>query len=231
VDTSNDGVPFTVPGEKGMITGSKKYESPRQRIPDFLQVLENPDLSNPGIVGYMNLKLGNDVEPPGCVLLTRWTKEIQKWEIPERTFAGDPAAGDKPDSAVVLYWNEKPLKAGEKREVGFSYGLGSLAIANGKLGISVGGNFVPNGDLTVQALVERPEKGQTLTLKLPEGLRIVEGDAKQPVPQVQEGAAVQQSPVAWGIRADREGTYMIEVISSTGISQKKTISVKTKTIF
>jgi hypothetical protein len=225
-DDSNDGVPFTVPGLHGLVTRSAHFESPHDTIPDFLQVLEVPNLKNPGIVGFMNLKLGSMVEPPQRVLLTHWTPNLNLWEIPERSIAEDV-----PDSAVVLFWADKPLAQGQKRELGFSYGLGILAIANGQLGVSVGGNFTPHGDLTTVALINNPEKGQTVTLKLPQGLVLVEGDATQSVPAVPAGAAVQQSPVTWRIRAQREGNYVIEVQSSTGVTQKKPITIRAKTLF
>ena len=96
----------------------------------------------------------------------------------------------------------------------------------------MGGSFVPHGDLTVVALVNNPVKGQKLTLKLPDGLRLLEGEREeQPVAMAEAGAAAQQSPVTWRICADREGTYVIEVLSSTGVAQKKRIAIKTKTIF
>jgi predicted secreted protein len=226
-DNSNDGVPFTVPGMSGLVSTSANFESPRDRIPDFLQVLEVPNLKNPGIVGFMNFKLGGGVEPPSRVLLTHWIPRVDQWDVPVRPIAGD----DNPDSAVVVYWGEKPLRPGEKRELGFAYGLGSLSISGGQLGVSVGGSFAPNGDLTVVALVNNPEKGQTVTLKLPEGFQLVEGDATQSVPISRAGSATQQSPVTWRIRAVREGTFTIEVQSSNRISQKKRITIKAKTIF
>jgi hypothetical protein len=171
----------------------------------------------------MNLKLGEGIEPPSRVLLTHWTDKLADWDVPEQPIAND--------SAVVLYWAEKSLAAGGKRQLGFSYGLGSLSIAGGRLGISVGGSFVVNGDLTIVALVNNPEKGQTLTLKLPPELKIAEGDATQAVPPVPPGAGAQQSPVTWRIRATHDGVYVIEVQSSTGVSQKKRITIKSKTIF
>src|SRR5207253_1440617 len=101
-------------------------------------------------------KLGGGVEPPSRVLLTHWTERLDQWDVPERPISGPP----QPDSAVVLYWQEKPLAAGHKRELGFSYGLGSLSIAQGKLGVSVGGSFV----LEVQARAGVPQK-KSITIK------------------------------------------------------------------
>jgi hypothetical protein len=230
-DKSNDGVPFTVPGLPGLVDKSANFQAPKT-IPDFLQVLEVPNLKHPGIVGFMNLKLGSGVEPPSRVLLTHWTDKLGIWDVPEKPFLDPDDPRLRADSAVVLYWGEKSLARGAKRELGFSYGLGSLSVAGGQLGVSVGGSFVPHGDLTVVALVNNPVKDQKLTLKLPDGLHLLDGESEQQAVAIaQAGAAAQQSPVTWRIRADREGTYVIEVLSSTGVAQKKRIAIKTKTIF
>ena len=84
--------------------------------------------------------------------------------------------------------------------------------------------------MTVIALVTSPAKGETLELKVPPGLRLL-GDARQTVPPVAADAAVQQSPVTWHIQAEREGTFTIEVHSSTNVTQRKTIKVKAERIF
>jgi hypothetical protein len=230
VDESGDGVPFTVPGMKGLVDKdhSANFPSAKLPVPDFIQVLEKDNLRDPGLVAFMNLKLGGGVEPPSRVLLTHWHKGLDDWDIPERPFHKTDLDKDD-DSAVVLYWEEKDLRPGEKREVGFSYGLGNLSISSGgRLGISVGGSLVKDSDLTLVTLVNNPKAGEELTLKLPAGLKLVEGDAKQAVPA---GGASDQSPVTWRIRAERAGTFTIEVHSSTGVSQKKSITIRTKTIF
>jgi hypothetical protein len=223
VDRFNDGVPFIVPGQKALMTTTANFQ-PAGEVPDFIQVLENYDLNNPGLIGFMNFKIGGGAEAPSRLLLTHWDKDITKWDIPQAPI------GD--DSAVVVYWEEKKLPAGEKREVGFSYGLGSLSITtNGRLGINVGGSLVKDSDMTVVALVSSPKSGEQLTLKLPAGLKLIEGEAKQTVPPVPAGAAAQQSPVTWRIRAERAGIFTIEVHSSSGGTQKKNITIRTKTIF
>jgi hypothetical protein len=227
----NDGVPFTVPGRSGLVGKMAEFPTAKE-VPDFIQVLENADLKNPGVVAFLNLKLGGTVEPPSRVLLTQWpgrTMPLDRWEIPLRPFNG---ADPEPDSAVVMYWNEQPVKAGATREVGFSYGRGTLSVSTNKhLGISVGGSFTPGGSMTVVALVNEPAKGETLELKLPHGLKLISDSAKQTVPPVPEGAQAQQSPVTWHIQAEREGTFTFEIISSTNVTQKKSITIKTKTLW
>src|SRR5262249_11339817 len=120
VDTligNNDGVPFTVPGI-GLVTTFADFRRARD-IPDFIQALEIPNINNPGTVAHMTLKLGGKIEAPGRVSLTHWPGfGFTPWEVPLQPLGGD--------SAVVLYWYEKTIQAGEKRELGFAYGLGSV---------------------------------------------------------------------------------------------------------
>lgn len=222
-DKLNDGVPFTVPGMRGLVAADRSASfEPASAVPDFVQVLENPELKNPGLVAYMNFKIGGGVEAPSKVLLTHWTSNLGSWDIPEVPI------GD--DSAVVVYWDEKDLRPGEKREVGFSYGLGSLSVSDGRLGISVGGTLAKDSELTIVALVNKPKVGEEVTLKLPAGLKLVGSEARQAVPPL-PGGGIEQSPITWHVRAERAGTFNIEVQSSTGTVQRKSITIRSKTIF
>ena len=121
------------------------------------------------------------------------------------------------DSAVVMYWDDKPLAAGDSREVGFAYGLGNVASdkdAEGRLGLSVGGRFVKGGEFTLTALVANPKRGEELTLDLPAGFKLVEGELTQKVPPVPADATRRTSPVTWKVRAGDEGSYTLKVTSS-----------------
>ncbi len=217
---NNDGVPFTVPGLKGLVDSMHDFAAP-DPVPDFAQVLERPDLKNPGLVGFINFKVGGGVEPPTRVSLTRWPGASRVWDVPMQPMGED--------SAVVLYWAEREMKRGEVRKVGFSYGQSAPSSTSGQLGLTVGGNTKVGGELTVVALVSTPQKDQTLTLKLPPSFKFVEGEkATQPVP---EGVANRASPVTWRIISSQVGNYDLEVTSSTGISQKKKVNIKTESIF
>jgi hypothetical protein len=153
----NDGVPFVIPGDPVLCDTFKAFNDPAA-VPDFLLALEHPSLQNPGTVAQLGLKLGPPVEPPGRVLLTHWPDQrfgggerMQSWEVPlvsMRQFH---------DSAVVLYWNEMPLPPGASREVGFTYGLGSVSAArSGAMGLTVHGDMRPDGQFSVVALVNNP---------------------------------------------------------------------------
>lgn len=217
----NDGVPFTVPGYSGLVNTFADFRTAKD-VPDFIQALERPVLKNPGTVAHLTLKPGSGIEPPSRVSLTRWLNggSLFKgfatgggpWNI--------PVANIDDDSAVVLYWPEKTLKAGELRTIGFAYGLGNVA-SNDKLGVTLGGAFEPGQNFTVTAYVENPIAGQTLKLELPAGLKRSEGAETQNVAVI----AGKTSIVTWKVLVERTGEFKLKVNSSTGLSQAKTISI------
>jgi hypothetical protein len=215
---NNDGVPFTVPGLPGLVTNVADF--PRDGpIPDFIQALERPNLQDPGTVAHVSLKLGKGIEPPGRVSLTHWPGGgYPSWEVPLTSLAGD--------SAVIFYWNEQMLKPGEKRTVGFAYGLGSVASTEpgGKLGLTLGGNFGPGEVFTTTAYVQNPVKGQKLTLELPAGLERAEGEETQMVAPPTQGSN-NTSVVTWKVKVMQTGTFPLKVVSSTGQAQARTITI------
>jgi hypothetical protein len=211
----NDGVPFTVPGKQGLVNTFANFRG--ADVPDFIQALEIPDLRAPGTVAHMSLKLGGGFEAPERVSLTRWPRfDFTPWEVPVRNM------GD--DSAVALYWVEKQLQPGEKRALGFAYGLGTVSGAEGggKLAVSLSGSFEPGEEFTVAAYVNRPQPGQTLTLNLPKELERTQSEATQTVrPQ----AGQENSVVTWKVRVVQTGRFTLEVRSSTGVSQSRTLTI------
>jgi hypothetical protein len=232
----NDGVPFTVPG-KGLVQDMMEFSTPAS-VPDFIQALENPDLKNPGTVAQLNLRVGGKVEPPSRVLLTRWPgwvtekdtvvsrlEKIFDWDAPLVSFQGPTK--ESSDSSVVMYWDEKELKPGETRVVGFSYGLGNVTTGTGALGLTVGGNFKPGGDLTITCYVNKPQPNQRVKLNLPSGFSLLDGaKAELDVPPLPQGVVGRASPVTWRVRAGSAGNYEIEVRTSNGDSQKRPITIQ-----
>jgi hypothetical protein len=215
---SNDGVPFTV----GQELCSTMKELQGDRVPDFIQALEYANLQNPGTIAQVTLRMAGGLEAPERVLLTRWPGTVDGW------YGWNvPLAPMRDDSAVVLYWKEQSLEPGASRVVGFAYGLGTIASAEGtgKLGVTLGGSFEPRGIFTVTAYVTNPVRGQTLTLTLPDGLTRVGGEATQPVPPLPADAASNNSVVTWKVRVERLGRFTLKVKSSTGLAQTKTITI------
>src|SRR5262249_52200234 len=150
---ANDGVPFTIPGEKTLIDTQRRFE--KDAVPEFVFAKEDP-ASTSGTIVRINLKLGKDIESPAKVLLTRWPgqadagRTLELWDVRE--------ADMRNASAIVLYWSPRELAGGAKRDVGFTYGLGTETGADG-LSLSVGGSFSPGGALSVVAQVDGDKEG------------------------------------------------------------------------
>jgi predicted secreted protein len=220
VDTligSNDGVPFTVPGI-GLINTFAEFPSPRYgSVPSFIQALEYGSLQNPGTVAHMTLKLGGKYETPSRVMLTHWSSGTGVYNG-RLLHMGN-------DSAVLIFWAEKLMQPNERREMGFAYGLGGVTAdeGQGKLGITLAGSFEPGQMFTVSAYIANPTAGQTATLSVPGGLE-VQGKATAPVPPPQ--GALTTSLVTWQVKVLSEGKHRLEVKTSNGLSQAKTITIQ-----
>jgi hypothetical protein len=234
----NDGVPFTVPGESELCDTGKDLPGPAagDQVPDFLQALEKPDLAHPGTVAHLRLKL-EGLPPPGRVTLGAWPNERLRvldrrargpatlWEVPVLSMK---ALGLN-DSAVTLYWDERPLAPGAKREVGFEYGLWDLAGASSRLAATVDGLFRPGGALTVVAYVNEAGPGgadQAATLALPEGFTLLEGAETQAVPRPPPGTQGGNRPVTWRVRAGATGRHELTVKTSSGLAQTIPVEIK-----
>ena len=89
--------------------------------------------------------------------------------------------------------------------------------------VSLGGNFQPGKIFTVQAVVEDPAAGQTLSLELPDGTTLIEGPATQPV-----ASGDQPGAILWRGRVDRLGEFPFRIVSSTGGVETRTVSVSKK---
>jgi hypothetical protein len=254
---ANDGVPFTIPSATGLCDTSRVFATAPE-VPDFIEALEKDDLLHPGTVAHLQLRLGGQIEAPSRVTLGGWPNlgfqqfhqkpEYQRahaqntlWDVPvvgmreldELARTMKPPQSADPDSAVVMYWGERLLPAGERRVVGFAYGLGTVSSAEsgGRLLLTVGGQLVKNGEFTLTALVANPVRGEHLTLELPSGFTLVSGTAEQPVPPVPAGAARAASPVTWRIRAGGDGRYELRVRSSEGTTQRVTVRIRTRGVF
>jgi hypothetical protein len=229
---ANDGVPFTIPGSAGLCDTQKEFDAPNL-VPDFIQALERPNLEDPGTVAHVTLRLGGRIEPPNRVALCRWDNELVgaggdesqiKWEFPVRPIGFD--------SAVVLYWDDRELSAGQVRDVGFAYGLGHVATSAGsRLGLTTGGDLRPETPFTLTAYVSSPLPRETVTLSLPGGLALAEGRLTEDVPPVPPGAVSRNSPVTWKLKANRVGRYTLRVTSSSGESQSLTVTITSRGIF
>jgi hypothetical protein len=232
---TNDEVPFTLPGVPGMVDTFKELKG--DEVPDFIQVLERPDLKDPGLIAQLNLRVGESFEPPNRIKLTAHpivqpqkqeglTKD--SWEIPLS------AIKEAKDSCVVLYWDPVQQPPGSPREMAFTYGLGNVSVGpSAKLGLTVGGAMLVGRELTVVALVADAQPDQTVELTLPPGLVLSSSTpAVQKVPPSTErnkDGRPRPSPVTWRVRAQGEGSFPVVVETQIGgetVRQERRVAVK-----
>jgi hypothetical protein len=210
-------------------------------VPEFIEMLEVPNLQNPGFKGYFTFKMGKKVESPNKIVLTRLGAMQDGWDVQAMAAGGD--------SAVAFFWDPREIKPKEKREVAFA--LGQSIACNpeneGKVFLNFAGNYEPNREFTVTAYVDDPIEGQTLTLDLPAGLELIGGRATQSVPPLsahgQEMAPLKgeakgavkvvgageeigaRSIVLWKARVKELGSYAIRIRSSNGVTYTRNVTI------
>jgi hypothetical protein len=212
---SNDGAIFASPStHPNKLLDGVAFKG--KEIPDYVEILERPDLKNPGFKGVFTFRVSNKLQVPDRVVLTG-LRAFGQWDIQAVQAMGD--------SACAFFWENIEVKGKTKHEVGFAYGQ-SLAVNpenEGKVHIQFGGNFEPKKAFTVTAYVEDPVEGQALTLQLPDGLQRLEGKDTQTVPQpVGDG----QSVVMWRCRVEKMGSFPIRIKSSNGVTETRVITVE-----
>jgi hypothetical protein len=221
---ANDGVPFTVAGRPGLLTTKRDFAE--KDIPDYVEAMEKADPQDPGTVARLGLKglnlPGLNLEPIHAMTICRWQNGNVLWELPEQD---RQPIGE--DSCVFLYWAERPMAAGERRDMAFTYGLGTISVSGeSPLGLTAGGSFRPGGVFTVTAYVKGPQEGQKVKLALPDGLSLVAGEeAERPV---EKGGDYSQ--VSWRVRADRLGDYTVRATSGTHEARTR-VRIKNSGIF
>ena len=172
----NDGVPFLVPGQEGLVVTPQAYAG--EEVPSFVRALEVANLLTPGIIvdlGLVPLK----GERPAEVFLTHWPGSEAKWNYDRNTPFDS-------DSAIGLYYKPAKLSSGDVRMVSFTYGLGTISSTktkNANLSLTAGGPFRASGKFWLVALVQNSASNQEVNIVLPEGLTLGPGEEMmKPVP-------------------------------------------------
>jgi hypothetical protein len=226
---SNDGVPFRIPGQGQFVETMKDFT--QAEIPDYIQAWERPDPRDPGTIAHLGLKGVElpklEVEPIEKVRICHWPGNPDiRWQW-EPTPLNQPP--DKKDSCVVLYWAERGMNPGERRDLAFTYGLNALSSSqsgNADLSLTAGGSFRRGREFTVTATVKNPQPGQKITLQVPRGLALVTGqDAEQ---QLAGGGEYQQA--SWRLRSKAVGKFPI-VVTTGPLREAYEVHVTTRSIF
>lgn len=211
----NDGCLFAAPTLPNKVLNGVELKD--KTLPEYVQLLQRPDLKNPGYVAHLGLNVGSKLDKANRVVLTHHGNGLGGWEMPP-----NPSNGD---SALGIFWDPKPLKAGAKRETAYFYGkgLGTAPENDGRFSLQLGGSMEPGKIFTVSALVNDPAPGQVLELELPKGMERLEGKDIEPVPAPNTDRS--QSIVLWKARVLEPGEFQVRVRSSTGLTQGKAISI------
>ena len=218
IDTAidnNDGPLFASPFSHPNLV-LNRYLFRNQDVPHFIELLQRPDLRDPGPKGIFTFKLGETLEGPDKVVLT--SSDVvrrDQWDVRAEKVNGR--------SACVLFWEPRDLEPKGRRELAFAYGQGIAATNEGQCLVDFGGSFEPGKSFTITAYVDRPIEGQSLTLQLPKGMELVHGKATQIVPPADENA--RPSVVVWRCQLAEVGTYPIGIRSNHGVTQTWTVTV------
>ena len=211
---NNRGNLFAAPNQPNKILDGVELKD--KMVPDYVQVLQNADLKNPGNVAYMTYNFGKAFDRPDRVLLTSQRGFINQWDMQVVKSMGFTAMG--------FYWDPKEIKAGGKRHLAYAFGKGIAQSpeGEGQMSLVFGGSFEPGKMFSVTAFVQDPANGQYLTLELPKGMERIEGKDRQPVPEVDEDG---NCMVMWKARVLQTGRFPLRIHSSTGVTQTKIITI------
>ncbi|MGF1582659.1 MAG: hypothetical protein ACFCD0_25325 [Gemmataceae bacterium] len=189
-----------------------------KEIPKYLISIENSNLQSPGNLAYFNFNTKRGGEKPSKLVLTRHGY-TNAWEVAPQRINGD--------SDIVIYFAEKKLAPGATRIFSWGYGSGIAGglTHDGLVRLKLSGSFEPKGIFLIRAYVKDPGESQSLSLKLPKGMKLLEGNTIQPIPAPNEDNT---SYVVWKGRVLRPGTFPIEIVSSNGIVSSTTVTVAKK---
>lgn len=207
---------FSTPNRPGKLLDAVEFKDARD-LPPYVQVLQMPDLKNPGLVAWVTFNLGGAVERPDRVVLTSNLGRRDLWEL--NVMAGGF------NSLVGFFWDPKEIRPGGKRELAYGYGLG-LAMPlspDSSFFVDLGGSFEIGKTFTISALVSDPAEGQTLKLELPKGLERIEGKDIQPVPL--SVGDTSESMILWKGRVLEYGRFPIQIRSSAGVTKTTILTV------
>jgi hypothetical protein len=198
----NDGAPFRV-GEAA-ITEDARFEG--GELPDFWQAfdsLQAPSVTAQGVLGQ------ESVTRPDRVVMSNWGSLADApWDAEVQPGRDFTRTGEfELDSALALYWDDRPLGPGESRAYVTEYGLGGISVAPGllALGLTAPSQVTANqaGDVTfpvvayIESRGDAPARDVAVAIKLPKGLELVgSGAATRSLSDLSPGTSTQ---VLWQV--------------------------------
>ncbi len=235
----NDGVPFVLPGQTGVITSPLDLRG--GDVPASFTVFEPRDPNYPNIQDtdvIVQFTLGSeDATRPDRLLLSSWCRADWAWDYFDQVgglgadFFQCQRKGNhdkKLDSAVGVFWDAKPLAPGETRSWVMYYGLGEYArpVPGSDLRLdTIKPQYNTGEQFYVTALIQNPKDGQSVRLDAPSEFEFMEGTPEQQITQV--GLSFTQ--VSWRLRANQEitdATLIVTLLPGNTPPQTLTTTVK-----
>jgi hypothetical protein len=159
------------------------FDSNGRPVPPFVQASEQGNPITDAVVLHLGLDLPG-LEGADRLVLCHWPDELGsevRWQWRFRAINNPP---ENKDSCVVIYWRQVPMAPKARRYVGYTLGLAQVTrSANGQLGLTVGGPSAHGQSFTVMAYSHKPQPGQVLALRLPEGLALAKSEKVQQTPR------------------------------------------------
>ncbi|MER2261223.1 MAG: hypothetical protein ABS934_04360 [Psychrobacillus sp.] len=222
---NNDSAPFRLPGI-GEVISEKEFLG--DNIPPYWQAFD--DLNNPSIIAHGSLL--NVPIKPDKVQFTNWNRTYSSpWN-----FYILPGASNG-DSAVNIYWNEKPFLPGETREYVTYYGLSNfVSEQTPPVSVSLAGpseinfdgeNYLPN-PITITGYFKNISNVQAndlhLDILLPNGVNLVAENNNQIIGDL---VPSEERMVAWDFQIEDVGDlkqFDIELIlTGSNIEEKRVV--------
>lgn len=213
---TNRNCKFAAPNRPGKLLEAMEFKEARD-IPAYVQVLQQPDLKNPGTTAWVTFAVGSGIEKPERVVLTSNLGRRDVWDL--------AVQGGGVNTLIGFFWEPKEIKPGTKREMAYGYGLGHASGSgiDSNFHVDLSGSFEQGKTFTISAVVTDPIEGQTLELELPKGLERIEGRQIQPVPLgLGEEAA---SMVLWKGRVQEYGRFPVTIRSSSGVAKTTILTI------
>jgi len=196
---SNDGAPIRAGGSDEikhatLLSGAG--------IPDYWQAFDS--LSNPTVVSQGSLR-GGGLTAPDRILFADWgSLADEPWEPTLEAGQGFIRKNEAdPDSASALFWNAKALEPGQSIAYTTYYGIGDVSIKSGQLALGLTApaettfEYERTESFTITGYMQNTGgfegKNVVMTLALPDGLTLKDGELKHTYPSLKPGDTVQES--------------------------------------
>ncbi len=208
---ANDGAPFRIKNKA--VVGDALYV--KKELPTFFQAFD--DLNAPQVTAQGTIK-GPGISTPDKLYFADWGSLADgAWDFDFNPGEEFLRKGEfELDSAMALYWNPSPLKAGETREYVAHYGLGGITIVPGllSLGITSPSEVVMDSvDKTAQVVAyiqntaDIKVKEAEVALELPENLELVTGEQVKKLGNLEPK---ETSQVMWEVRPTKRVNHQLE---------------------